>query len=1628
MRLPDRIIDPGNAEVYNDLGVALGENGDFVSAIDRFEQALNIRPDFARAWNNLGVALKGLGQVPSAIDKFRRAIQIDPDYVEAHWNLSFLLLLTGVFKEGWKEYEWRFRKKEWARHQRQFMGGVQWDGSRFSGKRLLVYDEQGFGDALQFVRYLKMVKGMGGTVILETQRPLLNLFQTVSGVDELIERQTDAEAALAFDLHIPLLSLPRIFGTTVETIPSQGVVPYIHADPEKAQYWQRRLHENHFKIGLVWEGKPTDPNRACPLERLAPLARIEGIKLYGLQKGEAALQAEALPGGMMVTNLGDALNDFSDTAAIIANLDLVISVDTAVAHLSGAMGKPTFALLPFAPDWRWLMDRDDSPWYPSMRLFRQSARGGWDHVVERLIPEVSERVGFCFRREVLDIRSGQGETQAGSCGGGVNIKEAIGEAIRFHQSGQLQKSLDTCEQVCQQAPGNWEALHLLSVIYHQTGHTDRISDLIAETSSCKTKTDALFVSLGNLLKDLGHPDQALACYREALRLGPASCDLYYNIGNVLKQQGHLRDAIASYVQAIELKKDMFDAYYNMGNSFHALGELSKALACYTKALEIEPGHMAASHNASLTLKALGRSEDAIACYRNALRFHPDAAEIHYNMGNVYKEQGRFQNAISSYLKAIDLKPQMVEAHYNLGNALKESRDLDEAISCYERVLKMAPDHFGALNNMGLAYRDLGQIDRAVEMYDQALKLRPDHVEIRWNRALAVLLQGDLSQGWNEYEVRFQRDDLMTTYPRRFDKPVWNGSPFKGKTLLVHHEQGFGDTIQFVRYLPMVKARGGTVILEVHESLHHLCRDLPGVDQLISPPFTQELDVSFDHYIPLLSLPRIFNTTLETIPADIPYLYADHEIKESWRERLDGTHLAIGLVWAGNPGHKDDHNRSCPLDLFEPLSRIPGVTIYGLQKDGCDPSRPLLQSLGITNLGESLKDFSVTAGVIANLDLIISVDTAVAHLGGAMGKPVWLLLPFVPDWRWLMKGDDTPWYPTMRLYRQKRPGDWQEVIGRVTVGVRTMATGASIKSGRVPKLAAADEDRPVAGRIPVTSAFMVEGHPHDRSGDSERADEICGEVPKRIPTHSEALHVKGLIHHREGRYEKAVHLIGKAIEIDPQQPVFFNNLGAAYQERGDLKEAALCYQQAIQLKPDFAEAYNNLGKVFLKQKAFEEAVSWMEKAVHLKPEYMEAYVSMAEALMELGRPDQAIACGKHILRMDRSSADARIIVGNGLMEQDQFEAAISSYKDALNQNPRHVQALVHMGLAYQFLGQIDTAIETFDRALMIDKNHPDANLNRALACLLAGDYREGWKGYEWRMRMEDWKRRHPHRSDRPRWEGLSFKHKTVLVYHEQGLGDELQFVRFLPMVKARGGTVIFEANRRLLRLFRGLHGGEQWVLSTSGQYSETDVTFQIPLLSLPGLFGTTPETIPSNTPYLRPEQDLVDLCAHKLRNIPGFRIGISWQGNPSYRDDRHRSAPLKHFSSLAKMEGVTLVSLQKGYGLEQIEGLGDDVSIINLGPELDESPDAFVHTAAVMANLDLIVASDSAVPHLAGALGIPVWLLLPQIPDWRWGLSGEICPWYPTMRLFRQETRNDWPGVFQRVCQALLDRIRNRSSR
>jgi len=462
------------------------------------------------------------------------------------------------------------------------------------------------------------------------------------------------------------------------------------------------------------------------------------------------------------------------------------------------------------------------------------------------------------------------------------------------------------------------------------------------------------------------------------------------------------------------------------------GRCESALALVTRALEADPKTPQFHNTRGVVLEALGRPHKAIEAYRQALLLKPDYAEAHHNTAIAMLALRQYDAALAECKQAISLGPASAQLHNTMGFCLENQDRPAEAVESYKQALRLAPDFAEAHNHLGVLQSALGRYDHAIDSYTRALRTEPNYAEAHWNLSLALLLTGRLHEGWREYQWRHNPELQMTTYPHRYDTPRWDGSPFAGRTLLLHYEQGFGDTIQFVRYLPMVKARGGAVILEVRKPLVGLLRGFPGVDELIEASPDVRPPTDFDLHASLMDLPGIFATTLDNVPADVPYLYADSAKAAHWRNQLSGDHgFKVGIVWSGSSIYERNHTRSCRLDEFLPLAEIKNLNLYSLQKG--PPAAQLKQLAGripVTDLADHLHDFSDTAAVIENLHLIVSVDTCVPHLAAAMAKPVWLLLSSAPAWQWMLDRRDSPWYPTIRLFRQSRPGHWQDLFQQV----------------------------------------------------------------------------------------------------------------------------------------------------------------------------------------------------------------------------------------------------------------------------------------------------------------------------------------------------------------------------------------------------------------------------------------------------------------------------------------------------------------------------------------------------------------------------------------------------------------------
>ena len=1324
--------------------------------------------------------------------------------------------------------------------------------------------------------------------------------------------------------------------------------------------------------------------------------------------------------------------------------------------------------------------------------------------------------------------------------------EELAEAWQAYHAGRLTEGEAACRRLLAAEPSHVSGLFLLGLITHQRGRPGEAADCMRKVLRLRPKHAEAYNNLGNALaaqKQFAKAEEAL---RSGLRHKPQYPEALNNLGNVLRDQGKSAEALDAYRQALELKPDYAECHNNLGIALARLKRYEEALVSYRRALELKPAYAEPQNNQGIVFAALGRLDDAAAAFRRALELRPDYGDAFANLGTALVELGRLEEAIQICEQAVSKAPALARGHLNLGAALvRRGRQVD-AVECYRRALAIDSDYAEAHLNLGSALRDLGQLyaaeaslRRALELrpkyaealnnlgvtlvkqhrfyealtaYAQALEHQSDYADAHVNRALAQLASGDFSQGWLEYEWRWKCkgfQDLKCPQPR------WDGGLLDGKTLLIQAEQGLAETLQFARYARLAKQRGGKVILRCPRSLHPLLKRTPGVGQLVADdgPLPE-----FDYYAPLLSLPRLLGTTLQRIPAGEPYLFPDERLVDEWRGKLPaGDSLKIGIAWQDNPRYAGDRERSIPLESFLPLAGIAGVELVSLQTG---PGASQLDELSDRTKVIALADerdqskgaFADTAAIMMNLDLVITFDSALAHLTGGLGLPVWVVLPHAADWRWLLDREDSPWYPTMRLFRQAAPGDWDEVFGRVADALREQAAVHALTSSAIayPEGARAWNARGVSaakrGNLKEATALFRRAlrfqpdfaEAHNNLGNALRnrdeLDEAIQRLEKAIslnPAYADAHHNLGLalaklrrfdeaiasfhraIEHNprsaqvansmgltlvqmrrygeaeasfrkavefdpnfsracnnlgnvlsdQGKRADAVEHFERAVELDPDYADAYNNLGNTLRELGRYPQSVAAFERALAIRPKFAEAHNNLGIAWAAQGKYDRALDYYEEALRLRPEYPAAFNNRGITLANQGHREEAIVNYRRALELKPDYAEAMNNLGIVLSQQGDYEEAISNFCKAIELKPDYAEAFSNQGITLTECGRVDEAIASYDRALQLKPEYPDAYMNRALAFLVKGDFERGWREYEWRWKCKDF---NPRKFGKPRWEGEPLDGRRIMLHAEQGFGDTFQFVRYARMVKEeRGGTVIVWAPKPLMPLLGQCPYIDQ--LTVEGEaLPEFDV--HLPLLSLPKIFETTLETVPRPTPYLFAKPELVERWREEFGYIDAFKIGINWQGNPRYRGDRHRSIPLEKFAPLAMIPGVRLISLQKGLGTEQIAKATEHFSLTELPLHRDSQTGSFMDTAAILKNLDLVISSDTSLVHLAGGMGVPVWMALPRAADWRWLLGREDCPWYPTMRLFRQRELGNWEELFDRIGSEVWELVKQKRRR
>ena len=857
-------------------------------------------------------------------------------------------------------------------------------------------------------------------------------------------------------------------------------------------------------------------------------------------------------------------------------------------------------LLSFAPDWRWLLDREDNPWYPTARLFRQSQPESWQELFE----EVQAALSLFAIANTASYSEDSAHAQL--------------DFVSLAMTANHTPSLDYVALTMTDASVVQESKQIFVIASEglAEGSAAKQSQGIETSIAIGTAGDNLVV-LEDLLRqaeqlmETGDKEEALALYEQIISIEPNCVQARINFGFLKQEKGELEAAIPHYREALAIDPNIPQTAYNLAKIFEEQGQVEEAIAHYEQALVAQPNFVPALINLAVALQEKGELVRAIELYRRALEIHPHSWEAYNNLATVLQEQGNLEDALEYYHKALELLPDFVEAINNLGRTFLEKGAVEDAISCYRRAIHLSPNHASAHLNL----------------------------------SLALLLVGDLENGLAEYEWRWQIKEFHTghscflaesenTVSAREYRPLWDGSDLEGKTILLHAEQGLGDSLQFIRYAAIVKNKGGRVIVGCYPQLHRLFATVDGIDLLIvkGEPLPE-----FDVQAPMLSLPYIIGTKLETIPANTAYLSPPAGAEFTL---LPDRTLKVGIVWAGNPKHRKNKQRSCSLSQFLPLLDVSGVSFYSLQKEVSEADRALLNQTSIVDLSPHFGDFADTAAAIAKLDLVISVDTAVAHLAGALGKPVWILLAFSPDWRWLLEREDSPWYPTARLFRQHQRGDWENVFDRVAEALGVVA-----------------------------AAFVP----------SDLAD-----AEFRL----------GVDLQQQADFGGAIECYERAIAINPNYAAAHSNLGVVKQQIGRLPEAIAHYRQALAIDRNLAETASNLGSALAEAGETEEAIAQYERALSLNPNCAEALINLGLLREAQGDVAEAISCYEQAIQVNPNCAVAYLNLGIALEAQGEeaeaganYERAIANYERAIAIKPNYLDALHNLAYASIRQGRI-----------------------------------------------------------------------------------------------------------------------------------------------------------------------------------------------------------------------------------------------------------------------------------------------------------------------------------------------------
>lgn len=1482
-------LAPRHVQAVANLSNVLLEQGRYAEALELAERALTLAPDKDDLRFRRAATLRRLGRAHEALAGYEATLAINPDHAEARFGRALIWLQQQDFDRGWPEFE----------HRRRRRGSVprivdrlpMWDGRSAETNNIGLWCEESLEDEILWSSCVPDLASQARGLSIECDPRLVSLFrrsfpQANVHCREKWESPAWGAHSSQLDCHFPTGSLPGLLRPDPSAFPRR---PFLTADDEARLRWREQLAAQGpgLRIGFCWQ--PTDlaprqtPDESQWLAEWAPLLSLPGVHWINLNSQAPPQMIERLRDEFGIDVLDwpqcDFLNDLDQLSALMAACDLVVTTPNFVAHLAGGLGIETWVVLPQDTSWYWFTQRDDSPWYSRLRLFRAPRT---NDAAASLAPALSAAT------QELSLRLGGG----------------------------------------------------IPPVFRPRGPQRNVGETVIVATQPQIEAE---LEVGQHLERESRNSEAVAHYRDAIeRLGKhAGLLMRLGVGLLLEEQ--------------------FD---------EAIDVLQAAVAA-------APHDPICLFHLAVGFSDAKRKEEAVGALRRALRLRPNFYEAHLNLGAILEGLGRLDDSVTYCQQAAALNPNSASAHYNLGNVRLH----------------------------------LGHLEASLESYARVLEIDPDFPKAHWNRAVVLLLMRRFGEAWPEWGYREAAGEVVIDH---FQVPAWDGFSLHDKTIMIHAEQGIGDEIMFASCFNEVIAQAKHTIIACAPRLKELfARSFPEAEvQAVQRPCSDDwLPVGVDCTVTAGDLPRWLRPNWDSFPRQPSFLAPDPALVAKWRERIDGLGpgLKVGISWRAGGKSSEQRRRTSPLDDWGPVLAVPGVQFINLQYGNSVQDIAFAQAKFGAVIhdwpdADPLKDLDNFAAQLAALDMVFSIGNTTIHMAGALGVPTWAMAPHVPGWRYMIEGDELPWYRSVQVFRQTRPDDWTGLYAQMADRLRAHAERLGYNAVTVPK---ASTPAPPA----ATAGIRSIGRTHAMELPTADANASAAELVS-----------VALVHHRAGELASAEALYRTAIERDPANWNAHQLLGAIASETQRPDEAITLMERSLELRDTQDKVRYNLANVLRTQGRLEEAAKHLRIALKNRPSFAEAHLNLGCVLQKQGDQEGALAAYRRAVDLKPNCAEAHHNIGHLLFAQEHYEQAIERYRKALELRPNYPDALAHLAEALRRQGDLAGALAMLAPALEQAPRDATLRLQQAQALIQDGQFAAGWAAWKWRSKCR--RQRQVLVYPFPTWQGQSLPRETLLVSAEDDLETELMFASCLPEVLPRVGRCVIDCLPELVQLFARSFAGAtmhpvEYVTEQRWLAEVGKVHCQIQLGSLPALQRPDLASFPPRRGHLLPDLSATTEFRRRLSQLgPGLKVGLAIASSGTPREQAQRAPDVQQWARLLETRGVHWIVL--GGEAEQA-ALEPIARSIDRPLHILEPVDAALRPeslAAQAAALDLVVAVEGIAAHLAAGVGIETWVALTPAASWRWPAVGDTTPWYRSARLWRLDKPGSWTTLLNDMSRSL----------